>query len=169
LKTYAKFVSKNTREGIKIFRHHTEFHSDNGPGDVIGLVVMMNPGDARPISDELFNNLKYSEFNTEGYVHTKPDITLSKVIRLIEVAYENNKVNMPENYTIHVENLFNIREKNSSLAKKLANRLCNIEDLMFKVRRLNHSYNFVFFAWGNVKINNVKQNELIAISLMQLW
>jgi hypothetical protein len=86
---------------------------------------------------------------------------LTKVNRLIEVAYENNRVNMPENYTIHVENLFNIREKNSSAAKKLANRLCNVQDLMFKARRLNHSYNFVFFAWGNVNINNVKQNELI--------
>jgi hypothetical protein len=72
MKTYAKFVSKNTREEIKIFRHHTEFHSDSGPGNVIGLVVMMNPGDARPISDELFNNLKYSEFNTEGYVLRNP-------------------------------------------------------------------------------------------------
>jgi hypothetical protein len=161
MKTYAKFVSKNTKEGIKIFRHHTEFHSVNGPGEVIGLVVMMNPGDARPISDELFNNLKYSEFKTEGYIPTKPDKTMKKVIRLIEVAYETNKVNMPEKYTIHVENLFNIREKNSSAAKKLANRLCNVEDLMFKARTLNHSYNFVFFAWGNVNINNVKQNELM--------
>lgn len=87
MNTYAKFVSRDTSDGLKIFRHHTEFRSKNGPGEVIGLVVMMNPGEARPESDELFQKLQTEEFETGDYVATKPDKTMSKVIRMLKEAF----------------------------------------------------------------------------------
>ncbi|MEW9053601.1 MAG: hypothetical protein AB2392_20740 [Neobacillus sp.] len=161
MKTFAKFVSKNTTQGLKIFRHHTEFRSENGPGDAIGLVCMMNPGDARPISDTIFNHLQKSEYNTVDYVLTKPDKTMSKAIRLVKAAFEHNAISLPNTYTIHVENLFNIREKDSKKAIKFAKTLRETSEIMYKSRILNPSYHFVFLAWGNIDINEEKQNLLM--------
>lgn len=161
MEAFAKFVSRNTSEGLKIFRYHTEFRSVNGPGEPIGLVVMMNPGEARPLSEGIFKNLQQFEFETEDYVATKPDKTMSKVMRLIKSAYEYNRVNFPNSYTIHVENLFNVREKDSNKALRLAKNLRDADEIMYKSRVLNSYYNFVFFAWGNIEINYQKQKSLI--------
>jgi hypothetical protein len=55
---------------------------------------------------------------------------------------------VPESYTIHVENLLNIREINSKTAMKYAKHLTGAEDLMFLSRNINQSYDFEFFALG---------------------
>ena len=107
---------------------------------------MMNPGDARPEADTLFQKLSTSEYETKEPVTTKADRTMDKVIRLIKKAYEENNIKLPEQYTFHVENLFNIREKKSDKARKLAKNLCDIDNLMYKSRCLQDTYEFrVFF------------------------
>ncbi|ANS76803.1 hypothetical protein AWM70_21285 [Paenibacillus yonginensis] len=161
MNTYAHFVSKKTTQGIKIFRHHTEFHSFNGPGKAIGLIVMMNPGDARPIDEIEFNKLQNSEYEIPKPILTKPDNTMAKVMRMVPQAYEYNKISLPNKYTIHVENIFNIREKNNKKAKLLARDLVQVNDLMFKRRELNNDYNFVFFAWGKLNVGIDRQQELL--------
>lgn len=161
MQTFAHFASRKTSEGIKIFRYFTEFHSPNGPGDVIGLIVMMNPGEARPISDHIFTKLSNGKYETNGSVETKPDNTMGKVIRMINDAFSHNNLTLPMQFTIHVENLFNVREKDNEKAKKIARSLRNLDDLMFKPRELNDKYGFVFLAWGNVRnINQRRQQEL---------
>jgi hypothetical protein len=161
METYAHFVSRKTNQGIKIFRHHTEFHSNNGTGEVVGLVVMMNPGDARPMDNNLFTVLQNSEYETIQPVITKPDKTMIKVMRMIQEAYNNNTVSLPDKYTIHIENIFNIREKNNIKAKKYAEELKEVSDLMFKSRELIDKYQFVFLAWGNLKIGLDRQKDYI--------
>ncbi|MFC7393024.1 hypothetical protein [Scopulibacillus cellulosilyticus] len=158
----AQFESRNTSDGIKIFRHSTECHSKLGPGKVIGLVYMLNPGDARPISEELFHTLQTSEYKTIEPVATAPDKTLSKVTRLINSAFEYNNITLPDRYTIHIENLFNLREKDSDKAIRLAKKLTGVEDLMFKQRPVNNSYKFVWIAWGSQKINSQRQKEIMS-------
>lgn len=158
--TYAHFVSRKTNQGIKIFRYHTEFHSINGPGKAIGLVVMMNPGDARPRDESIFRLLQTSEYETQEPILTKPDNTMKKVTRMIEEAYEHNNVSLPERYSIHIENIFNIREKNNKKAKIYAKDLDHVNDLMFKSRDLIDDYQFVFFAWGKLNIGVNRQQEL---------
>jgi hypothetical protein len=120
---------------------------------------MLNPGDARPDSDKDFNNLRTKEFETNGLVLTKPDNTLNKVKKLIQKLYKDNNRNMPEQFTIHIENLSNIRERDSNRAKKLAVKLTAI-DKTFARENLMEKYEFVFFAWGKAGINTERQKAL---------
>jgi len=159
--TFAEYSSLKTSQGIKVFRYNTVFQSDKGGGDVIGLVCMMNPGIAQPESCEIFCKLLTTEYKTKGLVVTKPDPTMKKAMNFIKKAYEINKVKLPERYTIYVENLFNLREKKSKDAKKLAISLKETSNLMFSSRELAETYQFVWLAWGNTNINNQKQNSLL--------
>ncbi|WP_283592004.1 hypothetical protein [Clostridium butanoliproducens] len=51
-----------------------------------------------------------------------------------------------------MENLFNIREKESDKVKKLVKELSNIDELMYKSWNLQDTYQFVWLAWGNINI-----------------
>lgn len=157
----ANYKSVKTTEGIKIFRYDTVFQSKKGPGNVIGLIYMMNPGDARPEADTLFQKLSTSEYETKEPVTTKADRTMDKVIRLIKKAYEENNIKLPEQYTFHVENLFNIREKKSDKARSLVKNLHNIDNLMYKSRCLQDTYEFVWIAWGHLDIQVNKQKQVL--------
>ena len=159
--TLANYKSVETTDGIKIFRYDTVFQSERGPGNVIGLIYMMNPGDARTESDKLFQKLSTSEYETKEPVITKSDKTMNKVIRLIKKAYKENNIILPDKYTFHVENLFNIREKKSDEAKKLAKKLSDVDELMYKSRDLKDSYQFVWLAWGNINIQINKQKQIL--------
>ncbi|MCM3127003.1 hypothetical protein ACFQ3J_05670 [Paenibacillus provencensis] len=161
MQTYAHFVSKKIENEIKIFRHHTEFHSTNGPGEVIGLVVMMNPGDARPINETLYRRLENFEYETNEPVLTVPDNTMKKVMRMIEEAYYQDGITLPDKYSIHIENIFNIREKNSDKAKRYAKSINGMNHLMFKSRELLDNYNFVFIAWGKLDIGIERQRDIL--------
>lgn len=159
---FAKFSSKHTSQGLRIFRYHTELHSKNGAGNPIGLVYMLNPGSARPVDDEIFNELRSKEFST-GYVQTLSDSTMKKVISFIKYVYQENGLTLPDKYTIHIENLFNLREKNSNEANRLARSLINIDDLMYISRDLNVPYQFVWYAWGKANIKNDRQEKLLEL------
>jgi hypothetical protein len=161
MQTYAHFESKEIDNEIKIFRHHTEFHSTNGPGKVIGLVVMMNPGDARPINETLFKQLENSEYETSEPVLTVPDNTMKKVMRMIQEAYYQERITFPDQYSIHIENILNIREKNSDKAKRYARNISGINHLMFKSRELLDNYDFVFLAWGKLNIGTDRQRDIL--------
>ncbi|WP_160035282.1 hypothetical protein [Paenibacillus sp. An7] len=160
MQTYAHFVSKKIDNDIRIFRHHTEFHSANGPGEVIGLVVMMNPGEARPIDEMIFQQLENSEYETSEPVLTIPDNTMKKVMRMIQEAYYQEEITLPDQYSIHIENIFNIREKNSDKAKRHARNIRGINDLMFKSRELLDNYDFVFLAWGKLDVGIERQRDI---------
>lgn len=84
----ANFTSRQINDGMKIFRHDTALHSSTTPGTVIGLVYMMNPGSARPKSNEIFEKLQQTEFSTEEPVITLEDNTMRKVARFVELAYK---------------------------------------------------------------------------------
>lgn len=159
MNTYAHFISRKTPEGFQIFRHSTEFHADGGAGKVIGLVVMMNPGDARPEDEGIFESLQNSEYETREPVLTKQDNTMKKLIGLIQKAYKQDNETLPPKYTIHIENIFNLREKDSNHAKKYAKRMTDFQELMFKRRVYEEEYDFVFFAWGKLDILKHHQIE----------
>ena len=144
-----------------IFRHDTALHSNGGAGEVIGLVYMMNPGSARPESDEIFKKLQDDEFSTPNPVVTLQDNTMKKVARFITLAYEKNKMTLPDKYTIHIENLFNLREANSDTAKIMVKQLTGTDSIMFRNRKIINDYKFVWLAWGKNNIQKIKQNDLI--------
>jgi len=160
LDVFAIFQSINTFEGIKIFRYYTEIHSLNGPGKPIGLIAMMNPGKARPENDEIFDKLQTREFDTVEPVLAKSDETLEIIQKLVLKFYEINNQKLPNEFTIHIENIFNLREPDSQKANRMANDLIR-EKLMFKTRDLTDDYEFVYLAWGKTGINIEKQNMLI--------
>lgn len=157
----ANYKSIKTVSGIKTFRYDTEFQSDKGPGNVIGLIYMLNPGSARPESDELFEKLSTQEYETERPVITKSDNTMKKVMKLIKQAYAENNIKLPEQYTFHIENLFNIRSKSSDEAKKLAKKLSDTYGLMYKSRKLQDAYQFVWLAWGKTNIQASRQRKIL--------
>ncbi|MGE7612237.1 hypothetical protein [Paenibacillus sp. NPDC101420] len=160
MNTFAMYKSIKTSEGIKVFRYNTEFQAISGPGPAIGLIVMMNPGDARPDSNVIFNQLINGEYETGEPVLTKSDRTMNKVFKLIQRLYTSNNISLPDRYTIHIENLFNIREKNSKEAVNLSKRLTQTNEIMFQTRKINMQYQFVFLAWGSVKVNLDRQRFL---------
>lgn len=157
---YARFQSINTTEGLKIFRYDTIFHSENGSGNPIGLIYLLNPGSSLPISDCLSNKLHTSEFCTESLVEIKEDQTMRKIIYYIKSAYEYNKKSLPSCYSIHIENLFNLREPKSREAKILVSKLLNIENILFRSRKLNFNYKFVWLAWGKTDIRKDFQQKI---------
>lgn len=59
----------------------------------------------------------------------------------------------------HAENLFNIREKKNEEAKRLAKNLSDVDELMYKSRDLQDTYQFVWLAWGHIDIQINKQNK----------
>ena len=158
MQVYAYFKSvKTASHGIKTFRYNTEFRSIYGSGNPIGLIVMLNPGSAEPESAEITKKLKTEEFETNKPVLVNTDKTIERVMRLIYTLYENNNRELPKEFTIHIENLFNLKEKDNVTAKKLVKKISEHNDLMFLERQLEEKYDFVFFAWGNTKINIERQ------------
>lgn len=159
--TYANYASVITEQGLKIFRYDTTFVSENGPGDIIGLVYLMNPGEARPVSEELFYQLNHQETATQRPVETVPDKTMARVIKFIELAYKCNNMVLPKEFTVQVENLFNIREKNNEQAKKYARELIHHNEIMFRHRTLEDTYSFVWIAWGKDSMGQDIENLMI--------
>ncbi|KOP67210.1 hypothetical protein AMS62_19610 [Bacillus sp. FJAT-18019] len=123
---------------------------------------MMNPGDARPINETLFRRLENSEYETNEPVLTVPDNTMKKVMRMIQEAYYQEGITFPDQYSIHIENIFNIREKNSKKAKRYARSISGMNHLMFKSRELLDNYNFVFLAWGKLTIGTERQRNILS-------
>ena len=89
------------------------------------------------------------------------DNTMKKVARFVELAYENNKVQLPQRYTIHIENLFNLREANSDKARIMVKQLTGAGEILFKNRDIIDDYKFVWLAWGKNNIAKIKQNDLM--------
>ena len=161
MEVFANFKSvKTAGHGLITFRYNTEFRSIHGKGNPIGLVVMLNPGSAEPESAEIMTKLKTAEFDTKKPVLVKKDQTMDKVMRLIYALYKSNNQELPKEFTIHIENLFSIKEKDNVTAKKLAGKIKECDDLLFMERQLENEYDFVFFAWGNTKINIERQTFL---------
>jgi len=129
------------------FRYNTEYKTSENANDTIGLIVMLNPGSAKP------NDKKLSKL--------KPDFTLRKSIELITLAYAQNEIKTPKEYIIHIENLFNYKEPKSELAKDKAKIIFN--ELMYRSRELTEDdvkkYNFVIFAWGNIE--NIQNEKIV--------
>ena len=161
MNVYAFFKSvKISSHGLKTFRYFTEIQSIHGKGKPIGLVVMLNPGSAKPSLDDIAEKLVEQEYETPDLVQVSPDNTMGKLKNLIQKLYENNLKSLPKKFTIHIENLFNIKEQDSDAAKRLAVDIKGYDNLMFKERQLENKYNFVFFAWGNSNLNIARQDSL---------
>jgi hypothetical protein len=122
---------------------------------------MMNPGSARPEDDITFNRLENSEFSTGKPVTTISDETMEQVERLIKLAYEHNNKILPKQYTIHIENLFNLREEDGDKAKKLVREIRDCDKLMFRNRESDYKYQFVWLAWGKIKVRKQEQTNII--------
>jgi hypothetical protein len=160
----ADFESKKINGENFIFRYNTEYKSSEKAADAIGLIVMMNPGSARPECKENASRLEKEEIKLKKEL-IRPDPTMRMIITLINTAYEHNKIPMPEDYILHIENLFNLKNQNAKAAttKVISNKLP--PDLLYKSRQLTgkEKYHFVFFAWGNPIINPERQNELFKL------
>jgi hypothetical protein len=156
----ANFASMLTTKGIKIFRYDTELNSQPDVGKIIALVYMLNPGSSRPISEKLFNDLSTTPMATTEPVLCIADNTMCRVKALVEEAYNSNALKLPVQYTIHIENLFNLREHDNQLAKRLYKQLPETNPFMHKQRELNFEYPLVWFALGNTKIRPDRQLEL---------
>lgn len=123
---------------------------------------MVNPGLAKPRSNELFRMLSTSEYTTDSVVPVNSDPTMSIVINFIKKAYKKNNIKLPHRYTIYIENLFNIKEETSRIAKQLAIELTDEKHIMFQHKELNETYKFIWFAWGNTDIESNRQKLLIS-------
>jgi hypothetical protein len=161
-KARAYFKSVKSNDKIDIFRFNTELYSEQGPGKPIGLVYMMNPGKARPESDEIFNKLEIGEFETPDFVSVKTDNTMNTVMSFLQAAYSQEGIRLPERYTIHIENLFNVREHDSNKARKMIKASTLSKDIMYKKRNIDSKdYSFVWLAWGKLNIEKSYQDEMI--------
>jgi hypothetical protein len=158
--TLAEYSSITTAYGRCIFRYNTVFQGDKGAGKIIGLVYMMNPGKARPVSQALFEKLQTQDVSSTGLVKTINDRTMNRVVKLIEAAHAHNNLKLPKEFTILVENLFNIREEDSEKAMPLAGKLSELP-IMFPQRDLDLDFKFVWLAWGKVSVALEKQKSII--------
>jgi hypothetical protein len=170
MKTIADYASIKLGPNLLTFRYNTRFISDNGPGDIIGLVYMMNPGDAKPKCVDLYNKLTTEEICLENE-DTECDTTMKIVQNFIGLAFDTNGKTLPPKYTILVENLFNLRKINSKIAQRTAINYLKfdnkndiekkIAEIMFYHRHLDSNYNFVWFAWGKVRKSILKPDITI--------
>jgi len=169
MRVYASFKSVNTIYGLKKFRYDTELRSENNNANVqlkpIGLIVMSNPGSAKPVPiGNVLDNLDNGEYETPEPVLTEKDPTLSKCEQLVTLLYINHNRVLPDHFIVRIENLFNLVEKKVEDAKKLFNNLKtdlnDYDNLMFRARPLESEYEFVILAWGNSYINTKQQTYL---------
>ena len=120
MKVFAEFVVEN---GIE-YRTKTILQFGNS-WDLIGSIVMKNPGSAYPVNEinneiwkELNENNLVSNYSQKNWFEFKPDSTMGQVERIFSGYYTVNQIEL--NGVIQVFNLFNIRHQNINIARQLA-------------------------------------------------
>lgn len=119
IKVYAQFVED---EGLQ-FRTKTLLQFGNS-WDLIGSIVMKNPGSAFPtgnIDDDTLKNIStfYNDhIESEEWFEFKADSTMHRIKPIFSGKYVGKEKTL--NGIIQVFNLFNIREKDIEKAKRLA-------------------------------------------------
>ncbi|MEI6554230.1 MAG: hypothetical protein WCL70_01425 [Paludibacter sp.] len=122
MKVYAEFIEEN---GIE-YRTKTILKFGDS-WDLIGSIVMKNPGSAYPLNkidkDEwecLRVNYNLKDVDETNWFLFKPDSTMWQIEKIFNGSYLNTQIKL--NGIIQVFNLFNIREQNISTAIKLADK-----------------------------------------------
>lgn len=119
MKVYAELFSE---EGIE-YRTKTLLQYGNS-WNLIGSIVMKNPGSASPIEkikpevwDEITKNQLVQNSNADNWFEFSPDSTMRQVEKIFNGSYLENPFEL--NGVVQVFNLFNIRHKDINEAKKL--------------------------------------------------
>lgn len=133
--------------------------------DLIGTIVMKNPGNAYPLNKitlEDFNNIKkyiYSGVEIENWHVFKDDNTIKRISNIFDGTFLNKKTKL--NGVILVYNLFNVREKNIVEAVRKANisisehLLPNLDELIISSQ---NKPIYLGFNWEYTnKTNNYQQ------------
>lgn len=157
IKVYAQFVEEE--EGVQ-FRTKTLLQFGDS-WDLIGSIVMKNPGSALPIgnlNDDILKNIStfYDDnIECEQWFEFKADSTMHRIKPIFSGKYVGNEKAL--NGIIQVFNLFNIREKDIQRAKKLAGE-CKSKHLYPNtaetIKLFSSKPVYLGFNWEYVKKDN---------------
>lgn len=120
MKVYGEFIEEN---GLQ-FRTKTLLQFGDS-WDLIGSIIMKNPGSALPLkpiqNDDIIRINKFYSNNEalDNWFEFKADNTMKKIEPIFNGKYIGEEIKL--NGIIQIFNLFNIREKDISIAKNLAN------------------------------------------------
>ncbi len=160
MKVYAEFIEE---DGLQ-YRTKTLLQLGDS-WDLIGSIMMKNPGSAfpnRPIDDneEAYISKFYnSEIDRKNWFEFKPDMTMHKIKPIFSGAYVGQQKEL--NGVIQIFNLFNIREKNISIAKDLANNSSSkflFPDINETINMASSKPIYLGFHWEYVKKENDNSN-----------
>lgn len=120
LRVFAEFIEEND------IQYRTKTILQYGDSwDLIGTIVMKNPGNAYPlhkIAPEFFENIKkhiYPGIYIKNWHEFKDDNTIKRISNIFDGTFINRKTELKG--VILIYNLFNIREKSIIEAVKKAN------------------------------------------------
>ena len=156
IKVYAQFVED---EGLQ-FRTKTLLQFGNS-WDLIGSIVMNNPGSALPtgnVDNDTLRNIStfYNDhIESEEWFEFKADSTMHRIKPIFSGKYVGKEKTL--NGIIQVFNLFNIREKDIEKAKRLACE-CKSQYLypnaMETIKLFSSKPVYLGFNWEYVKKDN---------------
>lgn len=154
MKVYAEFIKENGKQ----FRTRTILQFGDS-WDLIGSIVMKNPGSScpiNPVNKDILDAItaRYPLASNNNWYEFKSDPTMTQVGSLFNGSYLGNS--KPLNGIILIFNLFNIIEKNITKAKKLASASTSIhlypnEDETIK--SFENKPVYLAWRWEYLKIN----------------
>ena len=165
MKVYAKFIEDKTT-GLE-FRRNTILQFGDS-WNVIGSIILINPGSAKPILNKLTNESEIKniskivkqEINAEEWFEFNPDSTMRQVEKLFRNGYlKPNNPNL--NGVILLFNLFNLRDANleQALMKLEGCEKKNMFTLKEDIKLIGKEP--LYIGWGKVASGKKGCNETL--------
>lgn len=158
LRIFAEFVEEND------IQYRTKTILKYGDSwDLIGTIVMKNPGNAFPlkkIATEDFSDIKkyvYPDVEIVNWHEFKDDNTIKRISNIFDGTFVNKKTKL--NGIILIYNLFNVREKNIVEGVRKANISTSEHLLPNLVELINCSQNKPIYLGFNWEYTNKKNNH----------
>lgn len=162
LKVFAEFIEENN------IQYRTKTILKYGDSwDLIGTIVMKNPGSAYPLNKidvDDFNNIKnhfYPGVEIENWHVFKDDITIKRISNLFDGSFISSPAKL--NGVILIYNLFNVRAGKIVEAVKKANMsdseylLPNLDELMISAQ---NKPIYIGFNWEYKNTTNKHQQKI---------
>lgn len=164
MKVYTHYYKLNSNKGLR-WRTLLQFGESF---DIIGSVVMKNPGSSKPIdsrvidNENILSNLREFDTTNDSWYEFKPDDTMRKVAVLFASYYGFGSVNQL-NGVVQIFNLFYIMEPNIEIAKQkmedagLPSNFQTPEDLLrYDIKQLVPP---VYLGFGKLALDTSFQNS----------
>jgi|SRR3989339_268618 len=137
-------------------RENTKIIFNNNESNCIGIVLMLNPGSAKPLDNKIIETVKNCL--------SKSDSTLGKVAKWVGIAYKNKQVEKL-GYIEIINLIDNIESNSENLNKINIDFKERLDIIKKKIDGLSQKINWIWIAYGKTipQLNELRRNILMNI------